>query len=1341
MSTLFGNNISQTYQGLIKLADSTTGVTSTTQSFQDGLGNNIPIQVSNDTVNISGSFLVNGQPVSIETGSFATTGSNTFIGDQTITGSLYVSSSVQKDVIVDGQIWVSSSLTTATTSTTQPQLNIAGYRSATRRGTSQVSPGQLQLFQSSSVNGEGTIIISPSSGISGTNNNTLSSQLYAQGIGSSNTMTYVEYKGIYNLDGTVDVEQELEITSSGSLFRDWDNSGFDYSTYMSIAPNNGDNPSPQFTRGLGITGSLTELGNVYMLSPAFNSGSIKLNITGSSPVSQSNFIFGSTAGPTNAVNTGSIILSGSNNIVLTGVRTNTLGSGTYGYIGGNSNIMNVVPTLNTASLVNPTTSNNILYGLTSLNFTTSSLLNPVFNNNQTQGVVNINHQSGSINMNGNIVMSNGFTSNANITTLGERTTISQNLVAGISPVILNHNSSSITYQGNIGGGMTVTNNYTSSVFAGITVQGNIFNGTNNTLVVTGSDISGIRRQINYNIVNGFGNIINSNRSGSSTAYLVATSILGQELIVSASNTSNTVGGSTFVGRYNATGSLQESSQDTVFVVGTGTGAGSRRNAIHIDNNNNTRITGSVSISGSLSVNGSNVITGSVVTDRTGLITTGSAGTTQIITGSVKLGPPSNAGHSPSLIIGSFDNSNKAANITGSVGISGSLNVTGSLMLNGASITSSDRNGLINTGSAFSTQTIQGTLKISGSALQPLEVGSGPFTGRIDVLNAGPFLYRNTQDYNTVIGNAKGIEVGFTGSNNMLFTGFFLGFSSGSGNTVISGNGGANFRSGSQNTILGPISNLEFGNSNTIMGVGATTSQFMEDTLSIGAGGNSVFYKSGSSAPLQINGNTQITGSLNVINNSLTVTNQINGLYLSGSGGNIAISGDQNNVLKNSPGGKNIGIGDYSLKDETTGEGNIAIGDRALEQQVGRNNSLAIGNSALRFNQGQFNTAIGATALINNISGSLNFALGYNTLGANTSGDANLGFGSQALVNNVNGSSNLGLGNNSLTQNISGSGNIAIGNNAGYNETGSNNFYIGNQNYGSVDNDRSKSLVWGVLDNTTANQTLQINAATNVKNNLVVTGSLLVTNNINNLKIWTGSLNTNSIGIGDYTLNSQTGSSLNNIAIGVGALQTNVTGSNVVAIGGDALRNSVAGFNLAVGSSALQANTTGEYNIGIGQSAFQANTIGGKNTAIGWNSGVNNLTGSTNTIIGAQALSNNVNGSGNVAIGHYAGYYSTGSNGFYIGNENYGSLSNDQNKSLMYGEFNNTTNNQTLQINATTNVKNNLVVTGSLNVSGKTSIANAMNLTPMDPLPTGVVGDLAVSGSSLYFYNGAWTLIV
>lgn len=42
----------------------------------------------------------------------------------------------------------------------------------------------------------------------------------------------------------------------------------------------------------------------------------------------------------------------------------------------------------------------------------------------------------------------------------------------------------------------------------------------------------------------------------------------------------------------------------------------------------------------------------------------------------------------------------------------------------------------------------------------------------------------------------------------------------------------------------------------------------------------------------------------------------------------------------------------------------------------------------------------------------------------------------------------------------------------------------------------------------------------------------------------------------------------------------------------------------------------------------------------------------------------------------------------------------------------------------------------------TNINNALALTPLDPLPTGFTGMLAVSGSSLYFHNGSsWQLIV
>jgi hypothetical protein len=51
------------------------------------------------------------------------------------------------------------------------------------------------------------------------------------------------------------------------------------------------------------------------------------------------------------------------------------------------------------------------------------------------------------------------------------------------------------------------------------------------------------------------------------------------------------------------------------------------------------------------------------------------------------------------------------------------------------------------------------------------------------------------------------------------------------------------------------------------------------------------------------------------------------------------------------------------------------------------------------------------------------------------------------------------------------------------------------------------------------------------------------------------------------------------------------------------------------------------------------------------------------------------------------------------------------------------------------------VSGSAFVSQSISIGEAVKIAPSNPLPSGSIGDLAVSGSSLYFYNGAWTLVV
>lgn len=48
MSSLSTSQINQSYQGLLKLADSTTGITSSLQSVQDGLGNDTGVKISVD---------------------------------------------------------------------------------------------------------------------------------------------------------------------------------------------------------------------------------------------------------------------------------------------------------------------------------------------------------------------------------------------------------------------------------------------------------------------------------------------------------------------------------------------------------------------------------------------------------------------------------------------------------------------------------------------------------------------------------------------------------------------------------------------------------------------------------------------------------------------------------------------------------------------------------------------------------------------------------------------------------------------------------------------------------------------------------------------------------------------------------------------------------------------------------------------------------------------------------------------------------------------------------------------------------------------------------------------
>jgi hypothetical protein len=175
-----------------------------------------------------------------------------------------------------------------------------------------------------------------------------------------------------------------------------------------------------------------------------------------------------------------------------------------------------------------------------------------------------------------------------------------------------------------------------------------------------------------------------------------------------------------------------------------------------------------------------------------------------------------------------------------------------------------------------------------------------------------------------------------------------------------------------------------------------------------------------------------------------------------------------------------------------------------------------------------------------------------------------------------------------------------------------------------------------------------------------------------------------------------------------------SGSNQnVAIGNNALLVTTGSKNFAMGSEALSSNTTGQANIGIGTSALQQNTTGESNTAIG-DSAAQFSSGSFNTFIGANS-GYRVTGSFNTILGTYQG----------VAGEKI-----DNNIILSDGQQN-----VRAQYDGDWQFKDNVNVTGSLTIS------NVLQLAQLNPLPSGIDGQLAVSASNLYFYSGsAWNKI-
>jgi hypothetical protein len=168
--------------------------------------------------------------------------------------------------------------------------------------------------------------------------------------------------------------------------------------------------------------------------------------------------------------------------------------------------------------------------------------------------------------------------------------------------------------------------------------------------------------------------------------------------------------------------------------------------------------------------------------------------------------------------------------------------------------------------------------------------------------------------------------------------------------------------------------------------------------------------------------------------------------------------------------------------------------------------------------------------------------------------------------------------------------------------------------------------------------------------VVVTRDLFVTRNFN----VTGTLAVTGIGIiNGATIRTREGSTFgSNLGVGIGVLNSTLTGSNNCAFGNDSLTSlTTGGTNTAVGGIyALRRLTSGSNNVGVGAGALENCTTGNNNTAIGYNALKDITTSNNNVAIGNTALLTLTSGTNNTYIGCDAGTsnITTGSKNTAIG---------------------------------------------------------------------------------------------
>lgn len=366
------------------------------------------------------------------------------------------------------------------------------------------------------------------------------------------------------------------------------------------------------------------------------------------------------------------------------------------------------------------------------------------------------------------------------------------------------------------------------------------------------------------------------------------------------------------------------------------------------------------------------------------------------------------------------------------------------------------------------------------------------------------MFFNTDGGNNTAIGANALKKNLTGNNNLAVGIYALENATSSLNTAIGISSMRNNISGSGNTAVGyaSLSGNNTGIRNTVVGynamdvntsgehnvamgyaaMGSNTTGF--DNTAIGyialngntSGDYNVAVGKNASANSNGNGNTAVgfdalrndnNSSSNVAigKSALFTQSYTNGGSLWG-GNNVAIGvealySNQPNAslnLQATNGIRNVAIGNYSLRDNTTGLNNTAIGHESLHSNT----------------SGYWNNAIGVSSMYFNISGYSNVAIGNNSMRDNTGGYNNVSVGIATMASNTSGHDNTGLGQGALNQNTTGDYNTAIGSGAGsFNNANNYCTFIGYGADQTVTTDFSFSTALGYNARITASSQIRI----------------------------------------------------------------------------------------------------------------------------------------------------------------------------------------------------------------------------------------------------------------------------